>query len=297
MFAAACDLAQQFTRPVVLSFRHRNGKCSSGIGSFVVINPEGWAVTAFHIIDQIEQAAKAASLYNETEEKRSAIQNNAKISQKDRVNLLKGLPKFGPDAITNSSDWWSWDGVKISSITAIPAVDLAFLKLEGFDSRWVSKYPCFKDPGKTMTPGRSLCKLGFPFHNIEPIFHEKFNSFELPAGSVPLPLFPIDGILTRFVDVTLPPDGAQPPFKLRYIETSSPGLRGQSGGPIFDALGTVWAIQSQTVHYPLGFSPNIPGGKQHEREHQFLNVGRGISAETIVGAMHELGISFTLAED
>lgn len=41
-----------------------------------------------------------------------------------------------------------------------------------------------------------------------------------------------------------------------FIETSTPRLRGQSGGPIFDVNGAIWAIQSQTHHLKLGFGDN-----------------------------------------
>ena len=45
--------------------------------------------------------------------------------------------------------------------------------------------------------------------------------------------------------------------KVHYLETSSAGLLGQSGGPIFDIDGTVWAMQSRTTHLPLGFAPKV----------------------------------------
>ena len=115
-----------------------------------------------------------------------------------------------------------------------------------------------------------------------------------------MPFFPNDGIFTRVVDVAIDPTTSNvppPPFPLRFIETSSPGLRGQSGGPVFDCKGTVWGIQSRTIHYPLGFSPPVPGGKPHEKEHQFLNVGWAVHVETIVGALRHSGIAFSLAQN
>ncbi len=84
---------------------------------------------------------------------------------------------------------------------------------------------------------------------------------------------------------------------MRLIETSSPGLKGQSGGPIFDKDGVIWGIQSTTHCLPLGFSPAVPDGKPHEKEHQFLNVGRGVHADTIVGAMNRVGIKFQISQE
>jgi hypothetical protein len=50
MFRNAIAIAQQYTQPVVLSRRAANGKCSSNIGSFVIINDDGWILTAGYII-------------------------------------------------------------------------------------------------------------------------------------------------------------------------------------------------------------------------------------------------------
>jgi hypothetical protein len=85
------------------------------------------------------------------------------------------------------------------------------------------------------------------------------------------------------------------PFPIKYIETSSPGLKGQSGGPMFDINGVVWAIQAKTIHLPLGFDAEVPGRKGHT-EHQFLNVGLGVHPETLLGALRNLGVAFETAD-
>jgi FtsP/CotA-like multicopper oxidase with cupredoxin domain len=103
-----------------------------------------------------------------------------------------------------------------------------------------------------------------------------------------LTFFPIDGLFTRTIEVP-PPKGIA--FPLKYVETSSPGLRGQSGGPTFCSKGAIWAIQSQTRHLPLGFSPEIKDANKTHKEHQFLNVGMGIHTETVLGLFNQLAIS------
>jgi hypothetical protein len=95
--------------------------------------------------------------------------------------------------------------------------------------------------------------------------------------------------------VLIPPDIEPVPYPLRLFETSSPGLRGQSGGPIFDTKGVVWGIQSLTRHFPLGFEPTVPG--KGVKEHQFLNVGIGVHAVTIVGLLKKQGIECQLSTD
>jgi hypothetical protein len=86
-----------------------------------------------------------------------------------------------------------------------------------------------------------------------------------------------------------------PGFPVSFVETSSPGLRGQSGGPTFDVEGNIWAIQSQTRHLPLGFSPEIKDGGQNHKEHQFLNVGMGTHVETLLGLFKLIGIKHSVS--
>ena len=84
-----------------------------------------------------------------------------------------------------------------------------------------------------MLPGTSLCRLGFPFHQINATFDPVTRKFALAPDVLPIPRFPNDGIHTR-VPVVISPDGQR---QVKFIETSSPGLKGQSGGPIFDQSG------------------------------------------------------------
>jgi len=144
-----------------------------------------------------------------------------------------------------------------------------------------------------MDVGRSLCKLGFPFHDISATYNETTDTFQLAAGTLPLPRFPIEGIYTRNALAGKSADGK---YDIKFLETSSPGLRGQSGGPIFDTQGTVWAMQSQTMHLPLGFSPKVNRGSRTTEEHQFLNAGLGVHAEVIVPFLRDNGIDFQVSD-
>ena len=170
-----------------------------------------------------------------------------------------------------------------------PMADISVGKIVNFDKNTLKEYPEFKNPKYNFDVGEFVCKLGFPFHNIIPHFHEKTQSFELPKGAVPLPLFPIEGMFarTRLIE--------NEKRSVSFIETSSPGLKGQSGGPIFDKFGRIWAMQSKTIHYPLGFSPATPDGKN--REHQFLNAGLGTHVETILSFLDSINVSYQVSTD
>ena len=77
---------------------------------------------------------------------------------------------------------------------------------------------------------------------------------------------------------------------MKPIETSTPGLRGQSGGPIFDVAGAVCGMQSKTAHLPLGFSPRSKS-RRRVTEHQFLNVGLAVHAETMLEFFDRHGVA------
>lgn len=292
MFRAAYAIASQFTWPVILSRKTANGKCTCSIGSCVVINPEGWIITAFHLAKQYSALMDGDQAERVRESAVAAVRADQTIDDKERRKRLSAFKAPGPKDTVRGSGWWGRDGASLTHWIGIEAADIAIGKLEPFDPSWVSSYPMFKDPTKDFEPGASLCKLGYPFHQITPSFDEAKNGFVLPAGAVPLPRFPIDGILTRIADIEVPDP---PPYALRWVETSSPGLKGQSGGPIFDTQGTIWAIQVQTAHFPLGFDPPVPNSQKGEKEHQFLNVGLGVHPETMFGLMKDQGVSFKVS--
>lgn len=291
MFKEAVALASQFTPPVVLSRRSLTGDCSSGIGAFIVINQDGWILTAAHIIEQWSRMVEEVRGSREVESQRRAIEANQAIDHKEKKRQIRRLPDLGKNRTDRCSAWWAFPDASLVEARVLGSVDLAVGRLEPFDPTCVRSYPVFKDPQKDFMPGTSLCKLGYPFHDFRPVYHEDSNRFELPPGAVPLPQFPLDGILTRFIS---PVEAEKAEYPVLLIETSSPGLRGQSGGPIFDVHGAIWGLQVRTAHYALGFDPPVPGRKPNEREHQFLNVGLGVHAATIIGFLKSLGVKYNL---
>ena len=158
------------------------------------------------------------------------------------------------------------------------------------DRTWVQIYPSFKDPTSSLTAGTSLCTLGYPFDSLVTTYDESTNRFHFdPIGN--LAMFPVEGIMTREV-VAIDPQGNK---KKLFIERSTPGLKGQSGGPVIDRDGTVWGIQSRTSHLYLGFDPHVPGAKKTQKVHQFLNAGWGVHPERIVAMLNHVGVAYQKA--
>ncbi len=291
MFAEAYEKSRCFTRPVVVSVRHFDGTVECSLGAFIVLNPAGWIVTTAHVLGALlthEQHSKEIAMHKEQV---LAIEQDQRLSVKQRCKKISRL-KSNPKWITNHSFWWGQDGVHLQELKVLPEGDLAVARLEPFVPEVVSTYPILKNPSN-LPIGRSLCKLGYPFHQIEATFDEETNRFTLPPNALPVPRFPIEGIYTRNVLTGKSKDGK---YEIKFLETSSPGLRGQSGGPIFDTKGTIWAVQSHTAHYPLGFSPKVKKNGREVEENQFLNVGLGVHPEVLVAFLNDNGVRFELSD-
>jgi hypothetical protein len=296
VFAEACRRARGYTRPVLLSIQRHDGSCDSGIGAFVVINADGWMVTAWHIAKMFGAMAESCEVAQEVESQLKAIADDSTLTAKEKKKAKAAVKRPKPQAVRRCSALWGWPDVHVEVIEGVEVADLAVGRLVNFRPEYIDAYPVFKDPSRGFDVGTSLCRHGFPFHTITPQFNETTQLFELPAGSFPPPFFPIEGIYARTVNIDASGFTPVPSYGLKYLETSTPGLKGQSGGPITDRQGTVWGIQSQTRHYPLGFSPEVQDGKGRTREHQFLNVGWGVHAETVLGLFREKGIQFNLSD-
>jgi hypothetical protein len=228
--------------------------------------------------------------FSEYQKKVAEIEADNNLNSKKKAKLISRLTK-NPQWITNHSFWWGKDGRQIKDFVVDQWADLALGKLEPFNSNEVATYPTFRNPTPEIPVGTSLCRLGFPFHNINSTFDDNTKSFQLAPGVLPMPRFPLDGIHTRiaiFVEETTK-------RQVKFLETSSPGLRGQSGGPIFDVDSNILGLQSRTMHYPLGFSPKIKQGNREVEEHQFLNVGMGVHVEEIVQFLTNNKVAFTLS--
>jgi hypothetical protein len=292
MFAKAYSLARCFTQPLIISIRFYNKTVKCIGGAFVVLNDEGWVITAAHLWESFFAYQRHTTELQAHKKQLEELEQDQSLTGKQRNRKLQRI-KPNPRWITNHSFWWGWDGVSIKDVRALPEGDIVIGRLESFKQTMVKAYPTIKDPSKDLNPGTSLCKLGYPFHELKAAFDETKDVFTLAPGVVPLPLFPIEGIYTRNAVVGSSKDGK---YEIKFLETSSPGLRGQSGGPIFDTNGTVWAIQSRTTHFPLGFSPTVKKNGKEVEENQFLNVGLGVHPELIVAFLTDNGISFKLSD-
>ncbi len=291
MFARAYEIASQFTYPVVFLMRVFDGNVECVNGTFIILNQDGWIITVAHLLKPYMEFQQHAVEIANHKKQVQEIEANSSLNDKQKQRHVSRL-KTNPKWIINHSFWWGKDGVNIAEFRFIPESDLAIGKLEPFDPNSVTQYPIIKNPNNLLI-GTSLCKLGYPFHDVKATFNEESNDFTLAPGTLPFPRFPLEGIYTRNVFAGKSLDSK---YDIKFIETSSPGLRGQSGGPIFDSKGTVWGIQSKTIHIPLGFNPAVIRNGKSIEENQFINVGLGVHPEVIVKFLQDNGVSFQLSD-
>lgn len=291
MFAKAYALASKFTHPLIVSTRLYDGTVRCGAGAFVVLNEEGWVLTAGHLWNSFVAHQQHQKEMQAHEKRVQLIESDSALTSGQKAKKLRKL-KSNPKWIVNHSFWWGRTGVGAVEGHGRNDLDLAVARLEPFDPKRIKAYPTIKDPTSNMNPGTSLCKLGFPFHQIQATYDDKTGRFTLAPGTLPVPRFPIEGIYTRNCIVGKTQDGK---YEMKFLETSSPGLSGQSGGPVFDVNGTVWAIQSHTTHFPLGYSLKGKKGKREIEEHQFLGVGLGVHPEVLVAFLRDNNIDFKLS--
>ena len=92
----------------------------------------------------------------------------------------------------------------------------------------------------------------------------------------------LDQYVQRVVTESNLPTQTEPDLRVRkyWIETSSPDLKGQSGGPLFDENGLICGIQVNTYLYLLDF--------YGIGSNQSLNVGRAVRSDTIIAFLMNL---------
>ena len=287
MFVDAFALTKHFTRPIVISTRRLNGMVESAVATYVLLNGDGRFLTAGHVFGlwrEFELHLPEVQAYRAAE---AAIAADPSLDADGwQGNLARLAATVDMAWIENCSAWWGIDGLSFRDVSVIGDLDLAIGRLEP-TGLLAGPYPTFKNPDVGFLPGRSLCRLGFPFEQVAVTSDPARSAFSLDR--LQLALFPIEGILTRLI--TLPGSTAQ------FIETSSPGLRGQSGGPVCDSLGRIWGIQSRTAHIALGFNPTVTAGGRTFEEHQFINLGWAVHVRLVLDALRARGVQVDISAD
>src|ERR1700740_2754858 len=91
MFAKAVILASEFTRPVLISTRQQSGKIETGCGTYILLNSDGWILTAGHVVGALIKCDQDKPKYDQYLAARAAIDSNTALSKGKRKQQLKAL--------------------------------------------------------------------------------------------------------------------------------------------------------------------------------------------------------------
>ncbi len=84
MFADAYEKVSAFTHPIVVSAHYFDGTVRCSLGAYIVLNPDGWAITAAHLLEVIpafQQHSKEIGEYNKHV---AAIEQNSQLNAKQK---------------------------------------------------------------------------------------------------------------------------------------------------------------------------------------------------------------------
>ena len=291
MFAEAIEKAAEYTKAIhSIGRNYGSTVIQPGTATLFFINSDGWALTCGHVAGQFAIAEalqrKAQDFANELSARRGSIKQN---------KLVKELEKkygYSKNALYELHNRFMncFEGDCQIHITKHREIDIALIKIDGFTRLLCDEFPIFPSDTSSIQQGKFLCRLGFPFPEFTNFEYDKDNDRLIwtDTGRKATPRFPIEGMVTRFVQ-----DDQGNRFA---FELSTPGLRGQSGGPAFDIEGKVWGMQFQTAHLDLDFDVDQEvmrkGSKKRVTDSAFLHVGRCIHVDVLKSFMKDNNVHF-----
>ena len=291
MFVEALDQVDQFTRAIHFICRyHGSAEIIPQTATMFFVNEEGCAVTCRHVADNLIYSDQFYTRYLEFRKEFRYFEKAATAAlERKRLEEKYGLKPESLIRIKSSfPDSVSGDFRLI--IHRHPVYDLAIVKFEGYREVRYRSFARFLKDESRVRPGRTLCRLGYPFPEFTNYqFNRDTDDIEWSqSGKISTPAFPIDGIITRQVaDMN----------GIFGIEMSTPGLKGQSGGPLFDTRGIIYGMQSATQHLHLGFDQVnreviSEGLRKRVSNYPFLNVGRCVHVRIIKDFLRTKKIKF-----
>lgn len=286
MFVESIEKVSNYTRPIHTIMRTYGGKqIVAGAGTLFFVNNLGYALTCKHIVEMLLASEEINKNYASFKAERDRLPKDAKYKSN-----LKGLElkyKYSPESIIQIKITFvdTIDQMSGFTVHLHPTLDLAILKLNDFTKVMYSDVAVFKKNGVDIKQGETLCRLGFPFPEFTNFkYNETTDDIEwTAAGIMHSPIFPIDGMVTRFL---------AEPSGIFGIELSTPGLKGQSGGPLFNRAGVVYGMQSSTKHLHLGFDLidteiMINNKVKKVTDYSFIHLGQCIHVDRIKAFLDE----------
>jgi hypothetical protein len=289
MFVNAIKAVAEFTRPVLFISRYYGStEIQPGLATLFFVNADGWALTCRHVVQEVAAEQAIASRRAAFEAEMVAAKGKLSRTARKKIEAKHGLAPGGVFehrvnfgfGVSGPINW---------TYHLHPTYDVALLHFQGFSTTWCSAFPTFGMNGGDLQPGKTICRLGYPFPEFTNFAYDpKSDTINWTnSGSANVPPFPIDGLLSRLVL-----DGS----KIAGFELTTPGLRGQSGGPAFDTDATIWGMQWQTCHLDLNFDVEQNVSRQGKPKkitsYPFLHAGRCVHVDVLKDFMRLHEVAF-----
>jgi len=290
MFVDGIEVAIQYTRAIhSISRVWGSTTVVPGTASLFFVNADGWALTCKHVAHQLAFADQLLTKFTAFKAERAQLSTGKKQRQLLRALEHKhGYSNGAPVEMYNNFVNCVEGPLQLEA-RPHPSLDVALLKFSNYTKLGAMSFPLFARQTDGLKQGKFLCRLGFPF--------PEFTNFEYDGpsdrirwtttGRSDTPRFPIEGMVTRHL---------VGPVGIVGFELSTPGLRGQSGGPAFDCEGRVWGMQAATNYLDLDFDVDVDvlrnGQRRHVKDSAFLHVGHCVHVDVLKGFMRDNGVSF-----
>jgi hypothetical protein len=291
MFVKAIEIAANYTRPIYsISRNYGSTTIQPGTATLFFVNSDGWALTCRHVAGQLavgeNLARKAKAFQGELSSRRGTEKEKRLVKELEKKY---GYTKNTTFELHNRFVDCVEGNLKLNIIEH-KEYDIALVKFEDYSQLLCNTFPVFPSDTSSLQQGKLLCRLGFPFPEFTNFaYDDKTDNINwTDTGKLTTPRFPIEGMVTRrLIDA----EG-----RVFGFEMSTPGLRGQSGGPAFDTEGKVWGMQFATKHLDLDFDVDQEvlrkGIKKHVTDSAFLHVGGCIHIDVIKAFMKDNNVVF-----
>jgi hypothetical protein len=291
MFVEAIEEVDSYTRPIHFIIRYYGGDdIIPGTGTLFFVNDQGCALTCRHVAKQILYASSIYENYLKFRGELRVFDRDPGL-ETQRIYLEKKYKITSQSPIRILSNFINcFSSYKSLAIHLHPSQDLAIIQFRDFGAKLYHGHARFLKNSRLIKQGKYLCRLGYPFPEFTNYRYDKHSGdiTWTAEGRINTPSFPIDGIVTRHIGEN---------NNIVGIEMSTPGLRGQSGGPLFDGNGVIYGMQSSTRHLHLGFDQVnreviTDGQRKRVSNYPFLNVGQCVHVDVIKNFLREKNIPF-----